>query len=865
MASDRVVIVRVLGIGLASGTNNSAAFTSRAGLSYLGVSEVPGVVVDVGSQLSSNIDIFGALGSDPTTTFTLLSTAVTSQLMLSRGKRPLLDADGANVTVTEYVPPFGVSNLGFIIVTDTTNAAPGMMLRVANTVFEVDTVWSATSLQVRRRWGSADVPIPMGVTGFGIFGATVYDVTPNNPTGGIESLPVVISTAPLSATSRVQEEIIFRGIVNKASTDTSAGAQNRIKVDCGSLMAFVKSAKFTPAQGGTRVFPKRAEDATQAITNGAMNVDFWWQITHDQRLYGTPFEVSGDVGNVRVPLMQIRTDAWGGTVALDADQPWTYETIDDYPVLIAQVSTRYRLDPANPTYMNSNTFLSTFREGWFSPTGFGPALEPSITRTEVYGTTTATDIYGNVTTTQYPVGYSWQTQDAWFNPENLGETTFIAKTFSDLIVDLLLGTINGDTEADEFAFTTGCRAATEAAWLPFGVQAGVSSVQDIIDVPSLLIATQSPVVGLLPEMPGTPVGIAQAVFGGSEGVMLPYMHADAKTVGDVLEELLKRAGIFMVYDKCKFRFGRWSQRPPTPTVVNDTGLAEPRVSLTFDRNNCVQTALMKICWRSDGDSPVTQSVPVNNVDLGIGALGKVVNLSHWSQLSSIEYLPNSQMFANAVNTVTRFSQAAALVDVVYRDDVFDLTVGQQVAFSSAYVPNADGGMGVTLARGFVLKAARSWQTPTTAYTIALPGYLSPINRISVFSCSGTVVSVSGNDIVIAPNDFTLPAGQASEGAPTKDIAAFELSLQLAGGPINLVLRDQYGTAQGAGDFLASVNVATNTLINVPIIAAVAVPGDVIVLSRATSQSSVATLWDAFQADTAGNVDGSAALAYKWVL
>jgi hypothetical protein len=196
----------------------------------------------------------------------------------------------------------------------------------------------------------------------------------------------------------------------------------------------------------------------------------------------------------------------------------------------------------------------------------------------------------------------------------------------------------------------------------------------------------------------------------------------------VLEEILKRAGIYMVYDKCKFRFGRWSQRPPTPTVVNDTALAEPKVTLTFDRNNCVQTALMKICWNLQGDSPTTQSVPVNNVDLGIGALGKVVTLSHWTPLGSIEYLPNSQMFANAVNTVTRFSQAAAMVEVVYRDDVFDLVVGQQVAFSSDYVPNADGGMGVTLATGFVLKAARSWQTPTTAYTIALPGYLTSRSR-----------------------------------------------------------------------------------------------------------------------------------------
>jgi hypothetical protein len=49
-----------------------------------------------------------------------------------------------------------------------------------------------------------------------------------------------------------------------------------------------------------------------------------------------------------------------------------------------------------------------------------------------------------------------------------------------------------------------------------------------------------------------------------------------------------------------------------------------------------------------------------------------------------------------------------------------------------------------------------------------------------------------------------------------------------------------------------------------VIAAVAVAGDVVVLSPATAQSSVDTLWDAFQADTAGQVNGSAALAYQWV-
>jgi hypothetical protein len=533
--------------------------------------------------------------------------------------------------------------------------------------------------------------------------------------------------------------------------------------------------------------------------------------------------------------------------------PWSQELVDGFPVYLAQVSSRYHLDPEGP-YMSGNTFLSAFREGWFGVGKNGPSLEVDVHQEAVFGTATGD-------TNDSPIGYTYTANYSWFNPELLGETTFIGRNLPSMIIDLLLGTFDED-----LTFVNGCRSATESAWLPFGVQAGVTGIGDIIDVPSLVVAT-----GLITtnqsssEIPTTPPGISVDAGLGSGATLLPYLHADAKTVGDVLEEILKRLGIYMVYDNCKFRFGRWSQRPPTPTVVNDTGLAEPKVSLTFDRNNCVQTALMKICWRFEGDSPVVQSVPVNNVDLGIGALGKVVTLSHWQvDIGNIDNLPTSDVFANAVNLVTRYSQAAAIVEVVYRDDVFDLVVGQQVAFSSDYVPNADGGMGVTLATGFVLKAVRSWKTPTTAYTIALPGYLSPINRVSVFSCSGTVVSVSGNDIVIAPNDFTQPPARASEGAPSSDVQAFELSLQLQGGPINLVLRDQYGTLQGAGNNLSAVNVGANKLLNLPAIAAVAVPGDVVILARATAQSSVDTLWDAFQADVAGNVNGSPTLAYQWV-
>lgn len=855
MASDRVLIVRILGIGVVTGSNEPAAFTSRAGLSYLGSDEIAGVIADMGAQLSSELGIFANLGSDPTTNFSVIATTVTSQLMLSRGKVPVLAADGASVTVTEYVKPFGPTNSGNIYVTDTTNVTAGDMIRIANTVFSVSNVISSTVLEVRRRWGCADVPIPMTVTGYGIFGSTVYSVNPGEPTGGIESLPIVVSTAELSATSRLQEEVIFRGIVNRVQVDKGARGTNRLRVDCGSLMSFVRSAKFTPARGGSRIFPKRADDAQAILTGNATNVEFTWQLLHDQRLFGTPWEVTGGVGDVRVPLMQVRADAWGGIVNVTN---WSNVTLDGFSVYVAEVSTRYRLNAFDRDYMTSNTFVATFREGWFLAGGFGPALEPTLSASAVYGDDV---VDGAGQTRRGPLlGYTWSGQDAWFNDEQVGETTFVGRDFAGLIVDLLLGTYDGD-----LTFAKGCRAATEAAWLPFGVFGGIGGVQDVIDVPSLLRATAQ-ITGADyagTEIPTVPAGAPDAFTGNDRGVLLPYQHADAKTVGDVIEEMLKRSGIYMVYDKGKFRFGRWSARPATPTVVNDTGLAEPKVGLSYDRGNCVQTALLDVCWRATGDTVSKQKVPVNNVDLGIGALGKIVTLSHWQPVSSIEFLPSTEMFVNAVQLVTRYSQAAAMVDVTYRDDVFDLVVGQPVAFSSDYVPNAEGGMGVTLATGYVLKAQRSWQTPTTAYTIALPGYLSTINRVAVYSCSGTVVSVSGDDVTIAPNDYTQPVGEAGDGAPTSDAEAFALSLQLQGGPITVTLRDTYGTALGAGDSLSTVS--GNTLLNLPTIAATASPGDVIVLAKASAQSSVVTLWDTFQADTAGNVDGSTALAYKWVL
>lgn len=856
MSSDRILIVRIMGLGIIA-NGQPAAFTSRSGLSYLTFNEVAGVVAEMGSQLSSELTLFGALGSDPTTSFSLLATEQVSSLVMSRGKVAHRDINNASVTVTQYIKPAGPSGTSLVKVTDTTYITEGDMIRISTTVFYVEQVVDQYTLLVSRSWGSANIPIPMSLTGYGVFGATVYNVNTNRPNGGIESLPVVISTAPVDATARIEEEIIFRGIVNKVSVDKSSRGRNQFRVECGSMMSYVKSAKFTPARGATRALPDVNVASLNDTAGVRANIDFTYQIVHDERLYGTPYEYEEEAGNTRVPLLQIRNGAYGGMVVTDPSDPWTSGRYGNESVLLAQVATRYYIDRDNPDYMYSNAWLGMFRDGYYSPTGAGPSLDPTVTVEDIY-----TDADGNITDSDHGsyAGVRWSSQGSWFwNEEFQGETTFIGRDFAGVIVDLLLGTYDG-----YLSFANGCRAATEAAWLPFGVYAGVSEIQDIIDLGSLYSATS----GLAAEFGAHELPFPQGDSGvrsfGTYGVILPYVHEDVRTIGDVLEELLKRTGVYMVYDKAKFRFGRWSARPSAPTRVSDTGLAEPKVSLSFDRQNCVQTALMKVCWRIDGDKVTTQEIPVNNIDLGLAGVGKIVELGQWLASSSIEYLPEMSIYANAIALTTRYSQAAAMVEVSYRDAAFDLVVGQQIAFSSAYVPNAYGTMGVSFANGFVLKAARAWQTPTTTYTIALPGYLSPNNRLAVYSCSGRVVSIFENSVNIAPNDFTLPPGEAQEGAPVSDAEAFDLSISISGGAIGITLLDQYGTPKGASANLDYVRVDLNRLTDIPSIASVAVPGDIIVLSDVYSQSNVNLLWDTFMANTDGTLNGGDSTPYTWV-
>ena len=180
-------------------------------------------------------------------------------------------------------------------------------------------------------------------------------------------------------------------------------------------------------------------------------------------------------------------------------------------------------------------------------------------------------------------------------------------------------------------------------------------------------------------------------------------------------------------------------------------------------------------------------------------------------------------------------------------------------------------MGVVNATGIVLKATRSWQTPTTSYTLFLPGYLYAANRISLVSVSGRVVAfVSTGVIQIEENAFTLPAPLAQLNAPTTDAQAFEQSLQrlpIGSTFIRCALYDQYGTPYNITSKLFTVDLPDKLEFGDANFDG-AVAGDIIIMDFATSAfdqypEDLEECWDAFQADSGGLVNGDAAFSYPW--
>lgn len=830
--SSRVVAIKILGLGETT-SNDAAVFTTR--VTGLYTDSVAGTVVSLANQLSSEIQVFSSMGSDSTTSFTVLSTVATRRLLLSRGKQEVYDAAYHQpVRLTGYVSP--INGTVEIPVPDPALFTLDGYYRVQNTVFKIAT--NSGTLTGDRVWGCANVPIAMTRQGVGNepLGSIVYDVNGVNPLGGCEQLPVVITTEELDGSDK---EVIFRGYVNKVSNDTSAGQQNLIKVDCSSMMAYIKQAPFIPAWGPVTVSTTRGSGRIYQTGGNAAVIQTIYQTPWLDGVYGTRYDDTTNIpGDTVVNLWQIREDGKGGI-----NTPLLASESEGDVRLLNQIALEF--DGTIFAGASNNSYAMMFNGGYYEQGGsaFGPSIEFSVDVGKIRNASV-----------NHENSRAWSADATVQAATVKGENCFESASFYTAIIDLLLGTHDSD-----ITLSSGARSATESAWLPYEY----ASIGELIHLPSLyalLHDLQQPdMVEITPGLVVTEQTLFRAI--------LPYQHASAKTVGEVLEEILKRLGAYMVYDKGKFYFGSWAGARSTPTPVTDDALSDPAVKLTFDRATCLMRVTAKYCTNVIAEV-VTYEVPYLNVDLAASALGKEMSVGHW--FSGAPHNPdspfwgNTRMMANAFGLIMRYSQSAARIDLSLRDSEVDLQIGQEVALTSSYIVNSKGEMGISALTGYVLKAARSWATPTTAYTIILPGYVSVSNKIPVWSCSAIVIDQPGDFIDIEPNAFVAPAGLFDTGAPYNDAQAFQYTHDLMGSWYDVQLLDQYGTFK-AQTALESVDVAANKL-ELPGFSGMAGAGDIIVLADATAfgSTNINNIYDVFQASNAGQVLNSTANARKWV-
>jgi hypothetical protein len=607
--TDSVIVIRIAGLGLGDlADSRPVALTSRP-IQYGGAAKIEGVVTDLGDQLSSEITLFGAIGSDTTTTVSVLANAETMPLLLARGKIPVQDADGASVVTTFYIRPTPASYADIdIFVTDTTNISVDDLIRIATTVFRVISVDSAYQITGRRYYDCAGVPIPMVRSGssVGVEGQTVYNVNANRPSGGAESLPITISTVPLDAATAAAETVIFRGIVNKVALDTSAGGQNQIRIECGSLISYLRASSFAPARGQTIINGFLPDEAnrnnwpTDTIQTG-INTGF----AYNPKLYGPLFIEGQGVASTAMPLIQFRKDAAGG-IGLVTSVASFYFGNDIYGTpqngYLINYQSQYTFSE-NGSGMAAGGYLMSFRDSYYCSRPDGPELQTVARRWR--------DVSVGVT----PDGISandWRKVYDNNNPDVIGETCFVSTSLANLFIDLILGTYGADIQ-----MAYGCRSASESAWLPFNID----SISDLIDIPSL-----NQMLGGLTDNDMPPF------YNGVEDTnlkILPYKHDEAKTVVDVIEEILKRIGGFLIYDAGRLVFGRWSATADTPIAVNDSALASPEIRLSFDRNHCVQAVNLAIATDVYAGAVTKVDIPIANIDLGIGAQGKTIKLGHF--------------------------------------------------------------------------------------------------------------------------------------------------------------------------------------------------------------------------------------------
>lgn len=838
MASDRVIIIRIAGVGLSTASAALPLTLTSRTLPYITSADgIVGVVTELSTQFSSEIPLFGTLGSDPTTTFSVLANTQTLEVLMARGAAPIRDANNnGSVQTTAYITP---SPTPTILVTDASTINVGDRFRINGCAYEVYFSDNAAPgiLGCNVVHGSTPQPVPIRRIGDELIGPTLYAEywqSVDYPTGGIEQQPVTISTNYIDALDNTTEEVIFRGLVSRVNIQTSAGTDNQIRVECMSLMGIIKNAPWSPVPTGIHFVGTPGFDRYPDREGVSANLSGSFYANPNRNVQGPIWEWNQVPYHTRYGTMQVRTEKFGGVTNIIEATSQTL-TIAARPIAPGLGA------------LQASGFNLMFNDGYYRPysSSGDDAVVMALTEQGVDRVRQRRRDNDNRQITLQ------------IDPAFQAEIAFSSANVVTLIADLIFGTFNADGSGD-----SGMRAWGMAAWIPFDI----GSITSIIDTGSLLAALdQTQMQSDIPTMNGwnwtVPVELPNIV-------VLPVKPDEPKTIGEVLENFLKHLGVFMVYDRGRLTFGRWASENPWPIPVNDSDFAEPKVSLNYDRQNSIASVTVQYPATITKETLNITANPIANVERIVVGGGKTMTIGSMMQHEA-DYqagLIASFAFLNGTNIVTRYSQAAAIIEVTLRNETKTLAIGDFVSFSSAFVPNGAGSMGVVNATGIVLKAVRSWQTPTSSYTLFLPGYLYAANRVSTVSVSAKVVSVPTSGIVaVEYNAFT--STSPMNGSPATDAEAFEQTLQrIVTSPkkYTCMLCDENGTPiattnyiGGSGNLLEFADSSFDG----------AVAKDIIIMAPnpfAGDLDDMEQCWDAFQADTSGTVTGDANFAYPWV-
>ena len=286
-----------------------------------------------------------------------------------------------------------------------------------------------------------------------VVGPVVYDARAGAPLGGVDGLPVTISTAEIDAPGSGSEDVIFRGFISRVSNDTSAGGMNQIKVECSSLMGFAQNAMFIPPvanstsiQTNRQIINVGGRYAYGQLWLGAFSI-------FDPRISGFAYDGSTPLATA-YDALQMRTEDQGGVLMR------TYGANGVRDVSATSQTLCASSVPGLPIADGESggwTFVTTFRKAHYGNAQINRIGINQFENANYYG--------------DWSIGTETQS-------DVIVENCFMSDTPANLIVDLLLGTVRG-----QFG-TEGYRAAQQSAWLPFD---GVTTQPtDLVDYASLL-------------------------------------------------------------------------------------------------------------------------------------------------------------------------------------------------------------------------------------------------------------------------------------------------------------------------------------------------------------------------------------------